>query len=413
MNFDHPVVIVGAGPAGLATALHLAQLHPSLATDSLILDAAEHPRPKLCGGGITFHGEEQLARLHITADVPGFQVTRLLFRLDDEEFETACPRAMRVIERADFDAALAAAAQARGLRLRGNERVVDIAVDDDGAVVETTRRRYRTRVVVAADGANSTVRRKLGLRSTLGVARLLRVMTPVDPQQSTAWREQTAVFDFSCVRHGVQGYVWDFPCYVGGQPFMNRGIFDSRVLATNGNGHMAHGNGQPVYGNGTRPQTNGRLPHGNLKQTFAAALDDRGFDLEALNLEGHPVRWFNRTAEFSRPHVLLVGDAAGVDALFAEGISYALEYGQLAAASIVQAFAQRDFSFAGYREQLFRHRLSRSLARRAQVARRLYRHRHPWLWSWLWRAAAVAPGIVNQSIGAALDVLPPPDIVRR
>ncbi|MCB9160245.1 MAG: hypothetical protein H6644_10360 [Caldilineaceae bacterium] len=125
------------------------------------------------------------------------------------------------------------------------------------------------------------------------------------------------------------------------------------------------------------------------------------------------MRWFNRTAEFSRPHVLLVGDAAGVDALFAEGISYALEYGQLAAASIVQAFAQRDFSFAGYREQLFRHRLSRSLARRAQVARRLYRHRHPWLWSWLWRAAAVAPGIVNQSIGAALDVLPPPDIVRR
>ncbi|MEZ4560480.1 MAG: hypothetical protein R2854_29275 [Caldilineaceae bacterium] len=110
MNFDHPVVIVGAGPAGLATALHLAQLHPSLAADSLILDAAEHPRPKLCGGGITFHGEEQLARLHITADVPGFQVTRLLFRLDDEEFETACPRAMRVIERADFDAALAAAA---------------------------------------------------------------------------------------------------------------------------------------------------------------------------------------------------------------------------------------------------------------------------------------------------------------
>ncbi|MCB9160246.1 MAG: FAD-dependent monooxygenase [Caldilineaceae bacterium] len=165
MNFDHPVVIVGAGPAGLATALHLAQLHPSLAADSLILDAAEHPRPKLCGGGITFHGEEQLARLHITADVPGFQVTRLLFRLDDEEFETACPRAMRVIERADFDAALAAAAQARGLRLRGNERVVDIAVDDDGAVVETTRGRYRTRVVVAADGANSTVRRKLGLRT--------------------------------------------------------------------------------------------------------------------------------------------------------------------------------------------------------------------------------------------------------
>jgi flavin-dependent dehydrogenase len=167
---------------------------------------------------------------------------------------------------------------------------------------------------------------------------------------------------------------------------MNRGIFDSQV--------------------GSRAAIH-RSQHGALKQTFMYGLRERQVDLDAVQLAGHPVRWFNPEAEFARPHVVLAGDAAGVDVLFAEGISYALEYGTVVAEAVRDAFARQDFSFTDYRTRLLRHRLGRSLQRRALIARHLYRFRYPWLWSWLWRSAAVAPPMVNQSIGAALDVLPP------
>ena len=60
---DHDIIIVGAGPAGLSTGLHLAQLAPELAERTLILERARHPRPKLCAGGITPGGEAWLRKL--------------------------------------------------------------------------------------------------------------------------------------------------------------------------------------------------------------------------------------------------------------------------------------------------------------------------------------------------------------
>ena len=46
------LLIIGSGPAGCSTALHLARLDPALARRTVILEKAEHPRHKLCGGGL-------------------------------------------------------------------------------------------------------------------------------------------------------------------------------------------------------------------------------------------------------------------------------------------------------------------------------------------------------------------------
>ncbi|MFW6097498.1 MAG: FAD-dependent monooxygenase, partial [Chloroflexota bacterium] len=47
------VLIVGSGPSGMSTALHLVQADAGWAERILVVDKAVHPREKLCGGGVT------------------------------------------------------------------------------------------------------------------------------------------------------------------------------------------------------------------------------------------------------------------------------------------------------------------------------------------------------------------------
>ena len=379
------IIIVGGGPAGVATGLHLNRIAPHLADQTLIIEAKEYPRDKLCGGGITIHGEEQLEHLGLqNLDVCSFDVHELAFRLGDLEFTVPYRHAMRVIQRAEFDMAIAQSAMREGLCVHTGERLLKIEPVGNGYKLTTNHTEYHTKVVIAADGTNSFVRRKLGFESSESTARLLRVMTPVNPNTNATWQKNLAVFDFSCIRDGVQGYMWDFPAFYNGTPHMNRGIFDSRIT----------------------PQHNDNQPHGNLKQTFANWLDLRDLDLDDIELKGHPVRWFNPTTEFSRPHILLVGDAAGVDALFAEGISYAMEYGAIAAQIVKEAFERDDFGFTDYRNRVVNHRMGKLLQRRTAVASAIYQHKIPPFWKIFWRMADIAHPRMQQFFASTLALLP-------
>jgi flavin-dependent dehydrogenase len=109
------------------------------------------------------------------------------------------------------------------------------------------------------------------------------------------------------------------------------------------------------------------------------------FDLAQYELKGHPIRWYSPENELAVPRVLLVGDAAGADPIFGEGISMALGYGAVAAREVSESFQRGDFSFRGYRRRVMRSALGQTLIARWVIAYIIYPLKWRWFQILVWR----------------------------
>ena len=114
-TFD--LIIAGAGPAGISTALHLAQIEPGMVSRTLILEKAHHPRPKLCGGGLLPDAEVILHSLGLDSrEVPHCDVDWAHFDYNGQGMRMRAEKkgtyAFRTIRRYEFDAWLAGKARA-------------------------------------------------------------------------------------------------------------------------------------------------------------------------------------------------------------------------------------------------------------------------------------------------------------
>jgi flavin-dependent dehydrogenase len=389
------ILILGGGPAGLSTALHLAQLAPELLPRVLVLEKAHYPRHKLCAGALVSDAEVILTGLGLdVSEVPHVDAAEahLDFAGRGLVVKLRGTHALRIIRRDEFDAWLATKARAAGVQIREGVKVGGVEPQLDRVTVETDSGDFEVAVVVGADGSNGVTRRCILPASRFHTARVLEVLVPASnpltaaagersdevedlaqrgnfPQGRgvAAHRPDIAYLDFFPVPLGIAGYTWDFPTQIRGQPTRCWGIYDANLL-----------------------------PHGRLsplRAPLAAEMRRHGCELSDRGLEGHPIRWFSPFSHFAIPRVLLVGDAAGADGIFGEGISIALGYGKIAARAIRDAVASDDYSFRDYRRGVLTSPLGRALTIRTGITHSLYRLRWAWfqrLFWWILRPLVLA-----------------------
>lgn len=337
------VAVVGAGPAGTTAARVAAEGGARVA----LLEKATLPRYKTCGGGLIGLSRDALP--------PGFELP-VRQRIDAITFTQQGRRArtkrdreggmLTLVNRADFDHALAKAAVDAGVRLYEGAAVtgVEQAGPDaggaspnssegggvDGPIVLTLAdgSRLAARAVIGADGSAGRVARYVGVTSRqvdLG----LEAEIAVPPEVAEHWAGRVLI-DWGPVRGS---YGWVFP---------KGDTLTVGVIAARGGGEA------------TRAYYRAFIDQLGLSG-FTAAVDS-----------GHLTRCRTADSPLSRGRVLVAGDAAGLlDPWTREGISYALRSGRLAgeAAARLASLDGADPNFAAAQDAVTREYRERVEAR--------------------------------------------------
>ncbi|CAA9352325.1 MAG: geranylgeranyl reductase [uncultured Nocardioidaceae bacterium] len=334
------VIVVGAGPAGSSTAFHLAQA----GADVLLLEKSAFPRDKVCGDGLTPRAVKQLVGMGFDLDEPGWQKNvglrivgaghRLELPWPDL---TSFPPYGAVRTRLDLDELLARHAQKTGARLQERTSVTGPVVDErTGRVAGVTAKpvddrgrrtgddvTYRAPMVVACDGVSARLALALGLerRENRPMAVGIRAYYTT-PRSNDPWMESwLELWDGTPGSSNLlPGYGWIFG--VGdGTANVGLGILNSSAAF--------------------KSVDYKRI----LRSWLANTPPEWGFTEEnrigAIGSAALPMG-FNRKPHYTRG-LLLVGDAGGmVNPFNGEGIDYALESGELAARTMLQALARPE-----------------------------------------------------------------------
>ncbi|MGH7502704.1 MAG: NAD(P)/FAD-dependent oxidoreductase [Longimicrobiales bacterium] len=180
---DCDVAIVGAGPAGSATAIACARG----GLDVLLLDRATFPRPKPCGDCLSPESNRLLDELGVLDAILDERPARLegwrIVSPDGHAFEgrfrdfvgeDTRVRYALAVSRDRLDTVLLHAARAAGARFHDDAHVVSIRAEDGngaGLISGTAGHRaftIRARTIVGADGLRSVVARRAGMTRIAG-----------------------------------------------------------------------------------------------------------------------------------------------------------------------------------------------------------------------------------------------------
>ena len=340
------IIIIGGGPAGISTWLHLNKIAPDLALKTVLIEKEKYPRDKLCGGAIVNIGQEVLKNLKANTDYPTVSINDTEYRYGDEVLNYKEKNFLKITNRYDFDYSLAKTAMERGLNIKQNEEFSSCFKKNNDIIVRTSRGNYKTKILIGADGANSRIRNNMKNVKKPRLAPAIEVFSPVKNEIDIEFATNKATIDFSPLEEGLQGYIWHFPCKINNQPFMNHGICDI---------HM-----------------NPNKKRADTKKIFKQELKKRKIDCKPTDWKGHPVPWYDSYTKLSEENIILVGDAAGIEPLIGGGIHLSLLYGDAAANTILNAYNTNDYSFENYEDKIKSHFVGKYIKKFTYVANEIY-----------------------------------------
>jgi geranylgeranyl reductase family protein len=340
-NYDADVIVAGAGPAGATAALRLARAGVRV----LMVERYPLPRQKPCGGGIS---TRVLSRFPWLPDAVGRIPTHPVSSLYLEGPSGGAFRmqargpAIILIRRIEFDYLLTTLAIEAGARLLAPAAIAQASQDADGVTLRTRDgQELRAPMVIAADGVNSVIARRLGMNPGWPAAKLALDMmeeTPVSALRAAEPDTLSVFYGYG----GAHGYAYIFPK----REHVNVGI-----------GYVL-----PYF----KEQVD--LTPYDLQQRFVGDLRERGL-MGGASQRKHftpfliPIGGPLRTTAKGR--VLLAGDAGGfVNGFSAEGIYYAMVTGELAAEAILsQGRLRQGYGAQGREGELSPARVRRAYAR--------------------------------------------------
>jgi geranylgeranyl reductase family protein len=369
------VLVVGAGPAGAACALWLARAGVS----TVLVDQHDFPRDKVCGDGLIPDAHHALRRLGVYDEVmAAAQASQHVACIGPRGGRIDVPGTLAVLPRRVLDDIVCRAAVRAGATLHTPWRfegtiveagvVVGARLKQGDAVRET-----RARWVVLATGAVPQALQAADMctrRTPSGIA--LRGYVRND-----AMVDRIKALEVVWHKSLTPGYGWIFPA-PGGRFNIGVGIAHS---------HPAR-DGEPA-----------KMKDVNLRRVFDAFCAHyeparelmRTGTLEG-DLKGAPLRCSLAGAHYSRPGLLVTGEAAGSTYSFTgEGIGKAYETGLLAAEMLIGApgFAQSGVPAGTFDDVRTRYEAAlAALQPRFDLYERANRvNAHPWLADLLiWRA---------------------------
>ncbi len=404
------VLVVGAGPAGSACALWLARQGVQV----VMVDQHTFPRDKVCGDGLIPDSHHALRRLGVLdevlaqaqsvshvgcvgprggrVDVPG-QLAVLPRRLLDDILKRAAERAgARFFAPWRFEAPLlggdVGGAQDTGKPASDAAPVVGARLKSPTAGTAEIRARW----VVLATGALPSAVMAAGLcerRAPSGMALRGYVQNP-------ALTDRIQALEVVWHKKLGRGYGWIFPG--------PGGVFNIGV-------GLAHSHEKRVDGHATMADVNLRELFATFTQVYAPAAALMAGGQIVGELKGAPLRCSLEGARYSRPGLLVTGEAAGSTYAFTgEGIGKAMETGLLAAEALLVAPAHAGLDDAATRARYEASLLA--LKPRFDLYERANRvGDYPWLTDLLiWRAQR-SPRILRRMAGVLEETGNPGNLV--
>ena len=312
------VLVVGAGPAGSATAAWAAR-H---GLDVTLVDAETFPRDKPCGDGLTPRAIAEMDALGLSPWLEG-RARNWGLRAAGFGQELylpwpggSLPRNGGAAPRVVLDDAIRQVALDSGAQAIEGHRATDVVMDgsrvagvvfSSGSGRESVKRTITCRRLVVADGARSQLGRRLGREWHRGTAYGVAARGYIDSERSDDPWISSHLELRGTQGELLSGYGWVFPL---GDGQVNVGV---GTLATDK--HPADINLRQLLGHYADQQRDDWRFSGEVRDPWSALLPMGG---AVSGVAG--ANW------------LLVGDAAGcVNPLNGEGIDYGLETGHLAA----------------------------------------------------------------------------------